>query len=86
MNEIILDFANANRIPGMFKRIFVSRDLGLWKDLYVSLVRPYLEYAVQAWNLHMEADIDRIERFQRRAIRIPFGFEILENIFFLSKN
>jgi hypothetical protein len=26
----------------------------------------------------MEADIDRIERVQRRATRIPFGFEILE--------
>ena len=78
MDEIILDFAKANRILGMFKRIFVSRDLGFWKDLYVSLVRTYLEYAVQAWNPHMEADIERIERVQRRATRISFGFEILE--------
>ena len=42
----------ANRILGMFKRTFVSRDLWLWKDLYVFLVRPHLEYSVQAWNRH----------------------------------
>ena len=64
----------ANRILGMLKRIFVSRDLGLWKDLYVSLVRPHLEYVVQAWNPHLEGYIDRIERVQRRATRIRFGF------------
>ena len=33
--------AKANRILGMLKRTFESRDPGLWKDLYVSLVRPH---------------------------------------------
>ena len=36
----------ANRTLGMLKRTFESREPGLWKDLYVSLVRPYLEYVV----------------------------------------
>ena len=40
----------ANRTLGMLKRTFESREPGLWKDLYVSLVRPHLEYAVQAWK------------------------------------
>ena len=30
--------AKANRILGMLKRTFKSRDPGLWKDLYASLV------------------------------------------------
>ena len=55
-----------------------SREPGLWKDLNVSLVRPHLEYAVQAWNLHLHGDIDKIERVQRRVTRIPTGFEKLE--------
>ena len=67
----------ANRMLGMLKKTFESRDPKLWKELYVSLVRPHLEYAVQAWNPHLQGEIDKIERVQRRATRIPFGFEKL---------
>ena len=38
----------------------------------------HLEYAVQAWNPHLQRDIDKIERVQRRATRIPTGFDKLE--------
>ena len=37
---------NANRILGMLKRTFEIKEPGLWKELYVSLVRPNFEYAV----------------------------------------
>jgi len=67
-----------NKTLGMLKRTFENREPGLWKDLYVSLVRPHLEYAVQAWNPHLQGDIDKIERVQRRATRIPTGFDKLE--------
>ena len=50
----------ANMILGMLKRTFESRDHGLWKDLYVSLVRPHLEYSVQAWNPYLQGNIDKI--------------------------
>ena len=36
----------ANKILGMLKRTLVNRDLRLWKDLYVPLVRKHLEYDV----------------------------------------
>ena len=49
--------SKANRILGMLKRTFICRDPGLWKDLYVSLVRPHLEYAAQAWSPFLEGDI-----------------------------
>ena len=52
----------ANRTQGMLKRTFESREPGLWKDPYVSLLRPHLEYAVQAWNPHLQGDIEKIER------------------------
>ena len=60
------------------QRTFESRDPKMWKDLYVSLVRPHLEYAVQAWNPHLQADIDKVESVQRRTTRIPTGFGKLE--------
>ena len=40
--------------------------------LYKSLVRPYLEHAVQLWSPLLRPDIDKIEKMQRRATkRIP---------------
>ena len=45
-------------------------------SIYVSLVRPHLEYAVQAWNPNLQGEIDKIERV-KRTTRIPFGFEKL---------
>ena len=50
----------------------------LWKDLYVSLIRTHLKYAMQAWNLHLQGNIDKIERVHRMATRIPTGFEKLQ--------
>ena len=70
--------AKANRILGMLKRTFESMHPGLWKDLYVSLVMAHLEYAVQAWNSHLHGDIEKIERVQKRATRIPIGSDKLE--------
>ena len=55
-----------NRILGMPKRTFESREPRLWKDIYISLVWSDLEYAVQAWNPYLYGDIDKIERVQRR--------------------
>ena len=33
---------------------------------------------MQAWNPHLQGDIERIEKVQRRATRIPFRFDKLE--------
>ena len=62
----------------MLEKTFVSRDLGLWRDLYVSLVRPHLEYAVQVWNPYLKRDVERLESVQRRATRVPVGMRGLQ--------
>jgi ribonuclease P/MRP protein subunit RPP40 len=70
--------SKGNRVLGMLKKTFVSRDPDLWKNLYTSLVRPHLEYAVQVWNPYLQKDVDEIERVQHRASRIPENFSNLE--------
>ena len=47
VNEMV---SKANKILGMLTKTFSSRDLNLWKQLYVSLVRPHLEFASSVWN------------------------------------
>ena len=41
--------------------------------LYVTLVRPQLEYCVQFCAPHFRRDVDNIERVQRRATRMIQG-------------
>jgi hypothetical protein len=63
--------AKANKVLGMLVKTFTSRDQELWKLLYVSLVRPHLEFASSVWNPHLLGDIEIVERVQRRASKIP---------------
>jgi hypothetical protein len=52
--------AKANSVIGMLKNAFVCRDVDLWKNMYVSLVRPHLEYAVSVWKPRFRRDIDAL--------------------------
>ena len=40
---------------------------------YKSLVRPHLEYSIQAWGPHYQKDIDFIEGVQSRATQLDSG-------------
>ena len=40
------------------------------KTAYISLVRSTLEYGCIVWDPYLKADIDRLERIQRRAARV----------------
>jgi ribonuclease P/MRP protein subunit RPP40 len=67
----------ANRVLGMIYRSFTSRSKDILLLLYKSLVRPHLEYCVQAWRPHLVKDISIIEKVQRRATRMIDGFRAL---------
>ena len=60
----------ANRVLGMIYRTFTSRTQDIVLKLYKSLVRPHLEYAIQAWRPHLQRDMNAIEKIQRRATRM----------------
>ena len=62
--------AKANRMLGFIKRNFTFKNKDIILPLYISLVRPHLEYAVQFWSPHHEKDIAKLESVQRRATKM----------------
>ena len=77
-NHIKTIAAKANRVLGMLLKTFTSRDMNLWKLLYVSLVRPHLEFASTVWNPYLVGEFETLEKVQRRATRISPEMRSLE--------
>jgi len=59
----------ANRMLGRLKKTFRSRSFHLWRTLYLTYIRPHLEFAVQAWSPHLKSDISILEKVQNRATK-----------------
>ena len=59
-----------NKVLGMVKRTMLSRNKDLIIRLYKTLVRPHLEYCVQAWSPVLKKDIEILEKVQRRATKL----------------
>ena len=55
--------ARTNRILGSLKNVYVNRGPTLWKNLYISLLRSHMEYAVQVWSPTKEMNVGLIEKF-----------------------
>jgi len=58
------------RQTGMINRTIVDKDSKTILKLYQSLVRPKLEYCVQAWRPYLQKDIELPEKVQKRATRM----------------
>ncbi len=62
-----------NRMLVFIKRKFSFKNKNMILLLYISLVRPHLEYGVQFWSPHLAKDVAKLEAVQRRATKmIPF--------------
>ena len=60
----------ANRMMGLIRLGFSCMDEEIFMNLYPVLVRPLLEYCVQAWSPYKQKYIDLIEGVQERATRL----------------
>ena len=64
--------SKGNQILGLIRRtiMHVYKENQLIVPLYIAIVRPYLEYCIQAWRPYRKKDIDKLERIQRRATKM----------------
>ena len=62
-----------NCVLGMIKRNIKCKNAAIMR-LYKSLVRPRLEYCIQAWSPYHKNDIEVLERVENRATKIVHGY------------
>ena len=61
--------SKGNHILGLIRRNITYRET-IIIPLYKAIVRPHLEYCLQAWRPYRKKDIDTLEHIQRRATKI----------------
>ena len=62
--------SKGNQVLGMICRNITYKDKSLIVPLYKAIVRPQLEYCIQAWSPYLRKDIDMLETIQRRATKL----------------
>ena len=60
----------ANSMVGLIKRSFFHLTPDLFRQLYITFVRPHLEYAQVIWSPKLQKHSKLLEGVQRRATRI----------------
>ena len=69
--------ASASRLLGAIRRSFTRMSPELFRKLYVSHVRPVLEFGQPATNPITKGECDLLERVQRRGSKVVKGFRHL---------
>ena len=60
----------ANCVLGCFKKGVASREKEVTAPFYSALVRPHLEYCIQAWGLQHKKAAELLEWVQRSTIQM----------------
>ena len=54
--------SKGNQVLGMIRRNITYKEKRLIVPLYKTLIRPQLEYCIQAWSPYLRKYIDRLEK------------------------
>lgn len=73
--QCIMAVKKANTVLGMIKRNIIYKSKDVIMKLYKALVRPKLEYCIQAWCPYLKKDISILERVQKRATKMIEGYK-----------
>jgi len=68
--QVIRAASAANSMLARVKRTFTCMDQEMFLPIYKTLVRPHMEYAIQAWCPYLQKDINKLEKVQRRATKL----------------
>ena len=63
-------YKTANKTHGSIARNFKYKNREMMLPLNKSLVLPHLEYTLQFWSPHLQRDIIKIEKVQRKASKM----------------
>ena len=69
--------SKGNHVLGMIRRNITYKEKSLIIPLYKAIVRPHLEYCIQAWNPYLRKDVDMLEKIQRTATKLIPGLRDL---------
>ena len=68
-----IEASQGNHILGMIRINIAYKEKGLIVPLYKAVVKPYLEYCIQAWRPYLRKDIHMLENIQTRATKLIRG-------------
>ena len=69
-SHIVNQVKKANRLMGLIRRSYNFLDIVSFKYLFISLVRPHLEYCVTVWYPLLKNNEDLIENILCRASKM----------------
>jgi hypothetical protein len=84
-NQVINVSNKANQMLGRIKKSFACFDYKLLRSLYITFIRPLLEFAVTVWSPYLKSDCDYIERIQHKATKLVSSIRNLSYIKRLEK-
>ena len=73
------------KVLSMPLKIFTFRDVDLQKHLYISLVRPHLEFASSVWNPYSQGDICILQAVPQQA-QPTAATSLLQKLFTITSN
>ena len=69
-NQVITAANKANQMLGRIKKSFAHFDCKLLRNLYLTFIRPFLEFAVPVWSPILKSDCNLIERVQHGTTKL----------------